>query len=160
MKQTDRYTYPARLPRQLHGVIKAAAKLADRSINAQITVMLRDSLDRFPVLLAVPAVLHKLDQPFGVRIDPELQQSLVEASEAADPSRSFNQEIVGRLMVMVPTSHQALIESWEQLDQILSALVDRGHLAQDGLHELRSRRESFEWLLKHTLAVDAVSTTS
>ncbi|MDZ5605211.1 hypothetical protein SJI00_20780 [Pseudomonas sp. RP23018S] len=157
MKQTDRYKYPARLPKQLHGVIKAAGKLADRSINAQITAMLRDSLDRFPVLQALPAVLHKLDQPFGVRIDPALQQSLVEACEVADPSRSFNQELVGRLMVMVPTSHQALIESWDQLDQILSDVVGSGHLAQYDLHDLRSRRESFEWLLKHTLAVDAVS---
>lgn len=160
MKQTDRYTYPARLPSQLHGVIKAAAKSADRSINAQITVMLKDSLDRFPVLLALPAVLHKLDQPFGVRIDPELQQSLMGASETADTSRSFNQEIVGRLMVMVPTSHQALIESWEQLDQILRVVIDRGEQSQDDLQELRGRRESFEWLLKHTLAVDAVSITS
>jgi hypothetical protein len=141
-------------------VIKAAAQSAERSINAQITVMLIDSLDRFPVLQALPAVLHKLDQPFGVRIDPKLQQSLTEASEAADPSRSFNQEIVGRLMVMVPTSHQALIESWEQLDQILSVLVEQGGQLQKDQQDLRSRRESFEWLLKHTLAVDAVSTHS
>lgn len=57
---------------------------------------------------------------------------------------------------MAPTSRQALIASWEQLDQILTALIDQGAPQQSCQEGLRGRRESFEWqLMPLTLALRA-----
>lgn len=151
MKQSGRYTYPARFPKQLHATIKKSAKAAGRSMNAQIIWMLAESLKSYPVLSALPVVLHQVDQPFGVRLDHQLHQVLASAAEAGAKGRSFNQELVGRLMVMMPSSHHSLIESWRQLDQALSVVIKQ----TPSQFELQGLIDHFEWHLKQVLAVDA-----
>lgn len=156
MKQPSKYAYPARYTSELHEAIKAAAEAESRSINAHISKLLSDSLTRYPVLDCLPVVLQQADASFGIRIPFELHDDLTAAAQAADDERSFNQEIVGRLMLMTNPSRQTLIDAWSQLNQAISHLIKNQVPNTLCAQELQKKRESFEWHLKHTLAVEAV----
>lgn len=156
MKQPSKYAYPARYTSELHGVIKAGAEAESHSINAHITKLLSDSLTRYPVMDRLPVVLQQANTSFGIRIPYELHDALAAASRAADGERSFNQEIVGRLLLMTTPSMHTLIDAWSQLDQAISQLIK--HPLPNNLcaEELQEKRERFEWHLKHAIAVDVL----
>jgi predicted HicB family RNase H-like nuclease len=156
MKQPRKYAYPARYTSGLHEAIKAGAEAGSRSINAHISKLLSDSLTRYPVLDCLPVVLQQADTSFGIRIPYELHDGLAAAAQAAGADRSFNQEIVGRLMLMTNPSRQTLIDAWSQLNQVISQLIKNQAPNALCTQELQTKRESFEWHLKHTLAVEAV----
>jgi hypothetical protein len=156
MKQPSKYAYPARYTSELHEAIKAGAEAENRKINAHISKLLSDSLTRYPVLDCLPVVLQQADSSFGIRIPFELRDDLMAAAKSADAERSFNQEIVGRLMLMTSPSRQTLIDAWSQLNQAISQLIKNQVPNTLCAHEMQKKRESFEWHLKHALAVEAV----
>ena len=156
MKQPSKYAYLARYTSELHEAIKAGAEEESRSINAHISMLLSNSLKRYPVLDCLPVVLQQADTSFGIRIPYELHDDLTTAAQAADVERSFNQEIVGRLMLMTNPSRQTLIDAWSQLNQAISHLIKNQGPNTLCAYELQKKRESFEWHLKHTLAVESV----
>lgn len=155
MKQPSKYAYPARYTSELHEAIKNGAEGEGLSINAHISMLLSNSLTRYPVLECLPVVLQQADTSFGIRIRYELHDDLTAAAQAADVERSFNQEIVGRLMLMTNPSRQTLIDAWSQLNQAISHLIKIQAPNTLRAQELQKKRERFEWHLKHTLAVEA-----
>ena len=156
MKQPSKYAYPARYTSELHEAIKAGAEAESRSINSHISKLLSESLIRYPVLDCLPVVLQQANTSFGIRIPYELHDDLSTAAQVADAERSFNQEIVGRLMLMTNPSRQTLIDAWSQLNQAISHLIKKQAPNTLCAQELQKKRESFEWHLKHMLAVDAL----
>lgn len=156
MRQANKYAYPARYTSELHDAIKAGAEAERRSINAHISKLLSDSLSRYPVLDCLPVVLQQADASFGIRIPYELHDHLTAAGQAADRERSFNQEIVGRLMLMTNPSRQTLIDAWSQLNQSISQLIKHPVANTLCAQDLQKKRDSFEWHLKHSLAVEAL----
>ena len=156
MKQPSKYAYPVRYTSELHDAIKNGAEAEGSSINAHISKLLSDSITQYPTLDCLPVVLQQAAASFGIRIPYELQNALTTAAKAADVERSFNQEIVGRLMLMTNPSKQTLIDAWSQLNQAISLLIKKQNADTYCALDLQKKRESFEWHLKHTLAVGAV----
>lgn len=156
MKRVEKYAYPVRYTSELHSVVKSGAVAQGRSINSYIAHLLCESLIRYPTLDCLPVVLQQANTSFGIRITSELQQGLTTSAHAVDKDRSFNQEIVGRLMLMTTPSRQTLIDAWSLLNQAISTHINHHASNPQCGQDLQEKREAFEWHLKHSLAVETV----
>lgn len=157
--QTDPYKFLARFTSELHAQLKDDARKQGRSIHALVSSLLEESLDRYPVVEVMPVILQVTDKPFGMRLKTELHQSLNRAFEQAGQERSFNLEIVGRLILMTSPSRQTILDAWSQLNQLILSTISSCPNHSD-LHGLREAREKFEWQLRHALTCQATITSS
>lgn len=154
MKQSERYKFLARFTSDLHALLKQQAKAQGRSLQSLINALLEESLKRYPRIEILPEMLQPLDKKFVVRLQDVLHESLDHSSKTATSERSFNLEIVVRLMLMTSPSRPTILDAWDQLNQSIAMIM--GSCSKDVATEtLREARDKFEWQFRHTLICDA-----
>lgn len=148
MKTEGLHPFLARLPPDLHTAIKKRARDQALSMNIYILSLLSESLKLYPVIDTIPPVHVTNAKPFCVRTPTVLHDQLLRAALFADPERSLNLEVLGRILVMTAPSKQDVLNAWSVLCELNSAmgtLIKACPGAQlEALADVRSALDSLE----------------
>lgn len=159
----DKKPFHVRMPSSLRGTLETSAKLANRSLNAHIGLLLEGSVSAFPVIEMAPAITEALSKnPFGVRVQDSLKSDIQLAAQKC--GRSMNTEIVIRLLMATgvnrpdvdikPLPGQAKIEAdlivtWERLNRAIEAMLCTDVFGfSKAAGELRDAKKEYERLVQ------------
>jgi predicted HicB family RNase H-like nuclease len=122
VKSDGLHPFLARIPPDLHSAIKSRALDHALSMNIYILSLLSDSLKLYPVIETMPVIQLIKAKPFCVRTPAELHEQLLHAAFSADPERSLNLEVLGRILVMTSPSKQDVLNAWSILNELNSTM--------------------------------------
>lgn len=73
----DKKPFHVRMPNSLRSTLETSAKLANRSLNAHIGLLLEGSISAFPIIEMAPAITEALSKnPFGIRVQDSLKADI------------------------------------------------------------------------------------
>ncbi|MGO4801073.1 toxin-antitoxin system HicB family antitoxin [Pseudomonas sp. W22_MBD1_FP4] len=148
MKSDGLHPFLARIPPDLHAAIKSTARAHALSMNVFVLSLLSDSLKLYPVIEMMPVIQLTQAKPFCVRTPAELHEQLLHAAFCADPERSLNLEVLGRILVMTSPSKQNVLNAWSVLNELnstMDTLIKACPGAQlEALANLRTALDSLE----------------
>lgn len=159
----DKKPFHVRMPNSLRSTLETSAKLANRSLNAHIGLLLEGSISAFPIIEMAPAITEALSKnPFGIRVQDSLKADIQLAAQKC--GRSINTEIVIRLLMAAgvnrpdveirPLPVQAKIEAdlivtWERLNKAIEALLCADVFGfSKAASELRDAKKEYERLVQ------------
>ncbi len=171
----EKKPFHVRLPPSLRSTLEASAKLANRSLNAHLGLLLEGSVSDFPVLEAAPAITEPLSKvPFGIRVQDGLKTRIQDAARKC--GRSLNTEIVIRLLLaagavrsiveVMPRTAEGRIEAdmsaaWYRLSQAIESMLCASvtELSKAAV-EVRAAKAEYEQLVHlKNLALHASATS-